>query len=209
MLAYQVDGTHAQMGGPSAFMERVSKNPTIAVEMVELADALQSREGVSFKVLPHFEDTPLCLHAGYHIREILTAVEWLTATQRAPFQSGSLAIHNRKAELLFVTLDKSAGYHDRIAYRDYGISPSRFHWQTQNSAGPDDASGRRYGESADKGWHFLLFVRTRKGEPYLACGAVVLESIEGDRPMNIVWVFEQPLPAKWFREFSLLRGGER
>lgn len=207
MLAYQVDGTHAQVGGPAAFMERVSNNPAIAVEMVELADVLQSREGVSFKVLPHFEDTPLCLHAGYHIREILTAVEWLTATQRAPFQSGSLALHNRKAELLFVTLDKSAGYHDRIAYRDYAISPSRFHWQTQNSAGPDNASGRRYVESADNGWHFLLFVRTRKGEPYLACGPVVMESIEGDRPMNIVWRFEQPLPAKWFREFSLLRGG--
>lgn len=206
MLAYQVDGTHAQVGGPAAFMERISQNPAIGAEMAELADVLESRENVSFKALPGLEYTPLCLHAGYHIREILTAVGWLTATQRTPFQSGSLALRARKTELLFVTLDKSAGYHDRIAYRDYAISPTRFHWQTQNSAGPDNASGRRYMESSANGWHFQLFVRTRKGEPYLACGPVGLESIEGDRPMNVVWHLEQPLPAKWFREFSMLRG---
>lgn len=207
MLAYQIDGTHARVGGPAAFMSRVAENPAIGAEMVELAEVLQSQQSLLFRPLPGLEDTPLCLHAGYHIREILTAVEWLTATRRSPFQSGRLSLPRRKTELLFVTLDKSAGYHDRIAYHDYAISPTRFHWQTQNSAGPDNASGRRYMESADNGWHFQLFVRTRKGEPYLACGPVIRESIEGDRPMNIVWRFEQPLPARWFREFSLLRGG--
>ena len=45
---------------------------------------------------------------------------------------------------LLVTLDKSEGYPDRIAYRDYAISAERFHWQSQNSAGPDTAAGRRY-----------------------------------------------------------------
>jgi hypothetical protein len=206
MLAYQVDGTHAQVGGPAEFMRRLSQNPAIGVEMVELADVLQSRESLSFRSLLGLESTPLCLHAGYHVREILTAVGWLTATRRTPFQSGRLSLPDRKIELLFVTLDKSAGYHDRIAYHDYAISSTRFHWQTQNNAGPDNASGRRYMESADNGWNFQLFVRTRKGEPYLACGRVVIESIEGNRPMNIVWRLEQPLPARWFREFSMLRG---
>lgn len=207
MLAYQIDGTHTQVGGPDAFMARVSQNPAIGSEMVELANVLQSRSTLSFKPLPGLADTPLCLHAGYHIREILTAVGWLTATKRTPFQAGRLALPARKMELLFVTLDKSAGYHDRIAYRDYAISAARFHWQTQNSTGPDNVSGRRYMESADNGWQFQLFVRTRKGEAYLACGLVALESIEGDRPMSIVWRLQQPLPARWFQEFSMLRGG--
>jgi hypothetical protein len=207
MLAYQIDGTHTQVGGPQAFMERVSQNPAIGTEMAELAGVLQSRSTLSFKPLPGLLDTPLCLHAGYHIREILTAVGWLSATRRTPFQAGRLALPARKTELLFVTLDKSAGYHDRIAYRDYAISATRLHWQTQNSTGPDNASGRRYMDSLDNGWQFQLFVRTRKGEAYLACGPVVLESIEGDRPMSIVWRLQQPLPAHWFQEFSMLRGG--
>jgi len=29
--------------------------------------------------------------------------------------------------------------------------------------------------------------------------------LEGDRPMNIVWMLETPLPARLFREFSVLR----
>ena len=207
MLAYQIDGTPSQVGGPEAFMQRVAQNPAIGSEMAELADVLLSCSTLSFKPLPGLTDTPLCLHAGYHLREILTAVGYYTATQRTPFRSGKLALANRKTELLFVTLDKSTGYHDRIAYRDYAISAARFHWQTQNNAGPDNASGQRYIESRDNGWHFQLFVRTRKGEAYLACGPVVMESIEGDRPMSIVWRLEQPLPAKWFRKFSILRGG--
>ena len=81
-----------------------------------------------------------------------------------PFQAGTLSLLIRKIELLFVTLDKSEGYHDRIAYHDYAISAERFHWQSQNSAGPDTPGGRRYLESATNGWQFQLFVRPRKGE---------------------------------------------
>mgnify|MGYP007006515397 CR=1 FL=1 len=46
----------------------------------------------------------------------------------------------------------------------------------------------------------------RKGEAYRACGPVVLESAEGDRPMSIVWKLQMPLSARLFREFSVLRG---
>ena len=49
-------------------------------------------------------------------------------------------------------------------------------------------------------------VRPRKGEAYRACGPVMLESAEGDRPMSIVWQLGTPLPARLFREFSVLRG---
>jgi hypothetical protein len=56
------------------------------------------------------------------------------------------------------------------------------------------------------GWQFQLFVRPRKGDPYRACGPVFLESAEGDKPMSIVWKLEAQLPARLFREFSVLRG---
>ena len=155
------------------------------------------------------EDVPLQLHGAYRIREILTAVGWLTALRRGPFQAGVLPLPRRKTELLFVTLDKSEGFHDRIAYHDYAISPTKFHWQTQNSAGPDTPSGRRYIESATNGWTFQLFVRVTKALPYRVCGPVHLassEDISGDRPMNITWSLGLPLPAGLFREFSVLRG---
>ncbi|HRI93328.1 MAG TPA: DUF3427 domain-containing protein [Accumulibacter sp.] len=206
MLAYQIDGRHEQAAGHEAFMVRLEHHPAIAAELVELSALLQVRSSLGVHPVPGLEDTPLCLHAGYGTREILTAVGWLTASRRVPFQAGTLSLLIRQTELLFVTLDKSEGYHDRIAYHDYAISAERFHWQSQNSAGPDTSGGRRYLESASNGWQFQLFVRPRKGEAYRACGPVTLESAEGNRPMSIVWRLQTPLPARLFREFSVLRG---
>ena len=206
MLAYQIDGRHEQAAGHQAFAERLQRHPAIASELVELSALLQARSTLPAKAVPGLEDTPLCLHAAYGAREVLTAVGWLTAARRAPFQAGVLPLAGRKTELLFVTLDKSEGYHDRISYHDYAISAERFHWQTQNSAGPDTPGGRRYLESASNGWQFQLFVRPRKGDAYRACGRVTLESAEGDRPMSIVWRMQTQLPARLFREFSVLRG---
>ena len=111
--------------------------------------------------------------------------------------------------LLFVTLDKSQGFHSSIAYHDYAVSTSRFHWQTQNTAGPDTMAGRRYLQSQSNGWTFQLFVRVSKKDPYRACGPVRLASsdeLTGDRPMNITWTLGVPLPPKLFSEFSVLRG---
>jgi len=206
MLAYQIDGRHEQAAGPEALVERLARCPAICCELVELSDLLQARTSLIDTRVPGLEDTPLCLHAAYGAREVLTAVGWLTATRRAPFQAGVLPLINRKIELLFVTLDKSEGYHDRISYHDYAISTERFHWQTQNSAGPDTPGGRRYLESPGNEWQFQLFVRPRKGDAYRACGRVLLESADGDRPMSIVWKLETSLPARLFREFSVLRG---
>lgn len=206
MLAYQIDGRYDQVGGYQSFVDRIGRHRAIAAELGELSGLLQARSTLRAAPVPGLEDTPLCLHASYGAREILTAVGWLSASRRAPFQAGVLRLTERKTELLFVTLDKSEGYHDRIAYHDYAISIDRFHWQTQNSAGPDTPAGRRYLDSVSNGWQFQLFVRTHKETPYRACGRVTLESAEGDRPMTIVWRLESQLPTALFREFSVLRG---
>lgn len=208
MLAYQIDGQHHQTGTPEDWTERLAAHPDIRQELGELTALLRARSTLSSQPLPGLEDTPLCLHAAYGIREILTAVGWLSASRRSPFQAGVLPLHDRRTELLFVTLDKSEGYHDRIAYRDHAISTTQFHWQSQNSTGPDTAAGRRYlgtDTSAASSWQFQLFVRSRPGTPYRACGPVHLVSAEGTRPMNIIWQLAQPLPVRLFREFSVLR----
>jgi hypothetical protein len=207
MLAYQIDGRYEQVGDPAALLRRLAAHPPVVDELVELGTFLEAAGSLATTPLIGLDDTALVLHARYGIREILTAVGWLTAERRAPFQAGVLALQQRKVELLFVTLDKSEGYHERISCRDYAISAGRFHWQSQNSAGPDTPAGLRYLQSATNGWRFQLFVRVRKNEPYWACGLVSLEEASGNRPMSITWKLQIPLPARLFREFSVLRDG--
>ena len=207
MFAYQVDGQTRQTGSGEDFLQRLRAHPELLAELGEIGEVLQSTSSLQQRAVPGLEDVPLCLHAAYGVREILTAVGWLTAARRTPFQAGVLALHERQVELLFVTLDKREGYHEKIAYHDYAISAERFHWQSQNAAGPETSAGRRYLESPGNGWRFQLFVRTAKGQPYRACGPVTLEQAEGSKPMSIHWRLEVPLPGPLFRAFSILRDG--
>ncbi|MEP6671232.1 MAG: DUF3427 domain-containing protein [Chthoniobacter sp.] len=206
MLTYQIDSQHRQAGAGEEFYSRLKESSVIREEFGELAGILQSRSTLRRRSIPGLEEMPLCLHASYEIREILTAAGWLSAQRRVPFQAGVLRLPERQTELLFATLDKSEGFHERSAFHDYAISTECFHWQTQNSAGPNTPAGKRYLESPGNGWTFQLFVRLRKGTPYRACGPVVRENAEGDRPMSIVWRLVVPLPVRLFQEFSVLRG---
>ena len=206
MLAYQVDGTADRIGGPEQFVTRLASNPNAVSELRELADVLEVHSTLPANPLPGLEDTQLMLHGRYDRREILTAVGWFTASERPPSREGVLRLRDRQIELMFVTLDKSDGYHETINFHDYAISPNRFHWQTQNSAAPSTSAGKQYLESPGNGWKFQIFVRVDPKSPFIACGPVSLLESSGAKPMNIVWQFDTTLPARLFREFSVLRG---
>ncbi len=206
MLTYQMSPSPAQSF--ESYVQTLAAEPECLVELGALTEILESQSRLAGRSVPGLEFAPIALHGSYQIREILTAVGWRSATKITPFQAGVLPLKDRKSELLFVTLDKSDGYHDRIAYHDWAESETHFHWQTQNSAGPDTNAGKRYLESDTNGWQFQLFVRSNKGSAYTACGPVCIESpddVTGDRPMNIRWRLDVPLPIALFREFSVLR----
>ena len=207
MLAYQVFANRNDLMNGLAFLQRLDRSPRMREELGELAVCLDERTDLDPMPCPGVpEGWPLVLHAAYSRREILTAVGWMNATRRPPSQSGVVPLHDEKIELLLVTLDKKEGFHERVAYHDYAISPELFHWQTQNAAGRSTAAGQRYCESPSNGWRFQLFVRETRDVPYLALGPVDVEGEpSGDRPMSIVWRLQVPIPLPLFRRFSVLR----
>lgn len=208
MLAYQVDGAANRVGSGHAFARRLLDNPNSAKELADLSKVLEANALPHARAVPGLEFAPLCLHGHYRINEILTAVGFHTATARPLFNTGVLRLQTRKIELMFVTLDKRSGFHESVAYHDYAISHDLFHWQSQNSAAPTTPIGRQYlssvGESPN-GWTYQLFVRTDPDSAYLACGPTEFQDSHGDRPMNITWKLDVPLPAAAFSQFSVLR----
>ncbi|MBK9090807.1 MAG: DUF3427 domain-containing protein, partial [Holophagales bacterium] len=114
------------------------------------------------------------------------------------------------ADVLLVTLRKSEGaFSPTTMYRDYAISPARFHWESQNSAHPGTVTGRRYLAGSS---HVLLFVREVQdqangvAEAYTFLGKVTLESSEGERPMRIVWRLEHPMPGLLYGHATVAAG---
>lgn len=207
MLAYQLD--HASKGGYHELLQPLEALQQAKNELSQLAEVLEARSRVARIPIPGFDQLPLLLHARYSRREVLTAVGYHNAESRPSAREGVLNVPAEQLQLLFVTLDKSDGFHDRIAYHDYAVSVSRFHWQTQNSAGPATETGRRYLESASNGWRFMLFVRETNEHAFFACGTARLASVDdvsGAKPMNIVWTLDTALPVGAFRAFSAIRG---
>lgn len=183
------------------------QNTALREEVNQLAGILLDQSTIIGRPLTGLlAHSPLCLHGRYTRAEILAAVGKHQDGQRAHNREGMLRLTEHSTELMFVTLDKSEGFHDSIAYRDYAISPRLFHWQTQNAAGPTTKAGRQYLESPGNGWQFFLFVRKDAESDYYALGAVTQQSITGDRPMSIIWELVQDMPLALFQEFSVLRG---
>ena len=177
-------------------------------ELAQLADVLTDRVGLADETYP-VPAWPLALHRHYERREIVAAVGAAQPGKKGNSpQAGIMMLKEEQRELLFVTLDKtSASFSPTTRYRDYAISPTLFHWETQAIASRDRPTGRRYLDSAINKWTFWLFVRTDKEAPFAFLGEAKLESATGDRPIAITWRLENAIPGGLFGEFSTLAQG--
>jgi superfamily II DNA or RNA helicase/HKD family nuclease len=206
MLHFDLVGRTANTAQVGQTLERLRASERTRHELIQLHNTLAARCHLLHRPVPGLEHTPLCLHASYTGPEIGVAMGWFTAQRQAPITSGVLVFKEKRMEALFVTLDKSAGFHERIAYQDCAISQQLFKWQTQNSAGPHTTVGQRYLDSHNNGWSFQLFVRLKKGDPFRALGPVSLRSADGSGPMTIIWELKVAMSAGMFREYSAIRG---
>jgi hypothetical protein len=79
--------------------------------------------------------------------EIQAAVAHIKATTRPQFREGSLSREVEKIETTFVTLAKRERFGETVQFHDHAVSPELFHWQTQNRAAQNNATGRCYIDS--------------------------------------------------------------
>ncbi|MGN6107432.1 MAG: DUF3427 domain-containing protein [Kofleriaceae bacterium] len=187
--------------------EYLAARPTIVRELTELREVLEDRVAVP----PQGSPVPawsLGLHCHYSRREILAGIGYVGAGDKVVnLQTGILKLEGEQRELLFVTLDKSGkSFSPTTRYRDYAISPERFHWETQATASVR-RSGRRYVESPGNGWAFFLFVRTDPDARFAFLGPVTYESHTGDQPIAITWRLATPMPAVLYERYATLRPG--
>ena len=158
------------------------------------------------------EGLPLALHGSYQREEILAALGH-AELNRPPsqFREGVLktTVSGRTVDAFFITLNKSeAEYSPSTMYRDYPVSPTLFHWESQSTTSVASETGQRY---INGGSTVLLFVRReRKNEfgtaPYTYLGTASHVSHTGDRPIAITWKLVEPMPPDLYSETALAIG---
>lgn len=151
----------------------------------------------------------LALHASYQREEILAALGY-ARLDRPPsvFREGVLntIVDGRPFDAFLITLKKSdADYSPSTMYRDYPISPTLFHWESQSTTSVASPTGQRYlrGDST-----VLLFVRREKENdlgtsPYVYLGSATYASHSGDRPIAITWRLATAIPAELYADTAI------
>ena len=185
-------------------VDLVWAHPQVLAEISELSGALDSGiDHVHTPLLTH-PDTPLQIHARYSRIEILTALGLVDGAKAFAWQSGVLEAKAANAELLAFTLDKSTGgFSPTTRYRDYAISPSLIHWESQSTTRADSATGLRYRNHERIGRSILLFARLRSDErAFWFLGPATYRGHVGEQPMAITWELHTPLPGDLYQAFG-------
>jgi superfamily II DNA or RNA helicase/HKD family nuclease len=192
-----------------AELERARASPAFRSELAQVIDVLYDDRREVTSAWQSLRPVPLHVHTRYRQEEVLAALG--AGNGAIPrLQAGVFYVEPENVDLLFVTLRKSeSGFSPSTMYRDYAMSPTRFHWESQNTAHPGSPTGRRY---LEKNSTVLLFVREHRkqpngvAEPYWFLGPASLESASGERPMQIVWRLEHAMPGHLFQRATLVAG---
>lgn len=210
MLHFQLWGVSASVGSLADGFDRLWAVEPIRLELVETFALLGERISHVGAPLGLPLPVPITLHARYSRDEILAAFGIGSAEQPPSVREGVKYDDASNTDLFFVTLNKSErDYSPSTLYRDYAISPTEFHWESQSTTSVDSRPGRRYlnGES-----NVVLFAREQKvgptgaAAPYMALGPCRYVSHEGDRPISITWRLATPMPADLFQEARVAAG---
>ncbi|HEY3548330.1 MAG TPA: DUF3427 domain-containing protein [Propionicimonas sp.] len=151
-------------------------------------------------------DLPLRLHAHYQREEALAGLGW-ASLDRTPksFMEGVLFQRDRNLDAFFITVRKSeADFSPTTMYRDYPISTTLLHWESQSTTSLSSPTGRRYVDGTST---VVLFVRVAASNdfgtaPYTYLGPAHYVKHEGERPIAITWRLDEPMPAELFAASS-------
>lgn len=155
---------------------------------------------------------PLDLHCTYTRDQILVAMDF---DKPNTVREGVKWLEDKQTDLFFVTLNKAdKEYSPTTMYDDYSLNEWLFHWQSQSVTTVESPTGQRYLHHQEQGSNILLFVREFKKDnltggaaAYTYLGRANYVSHEGEKPINIVWKLEQPIPAKFLKKTNKLAVG--
>ncbi|WP_406116455.1 DUF3427 domain-containing protein [Streptomyces sp. NBC_01014] len=185
--------------------ETLRRQPDFRREVRQvLAHNLAHTEHVTIPLLGDHAGVPLAVHASYSREEILPALgqSLIGGFMPADFREGVKWCDSVKTDALLITLDKDEkDFSPQTRYRDYALSDTRFHWESQNATSDTSPTGLRYQRHVANGSHVLLFARRYKStdiggpQPWMLLGPATYVEHKGNKPMAITWDLQYKIPA--------------
>ena len=188
----------------------IQAHPALLAELGELLDLLE--ENAAHLTYPLDGPIPLSVHARHSLIDVFSAIGRITPGEFYQHREGVYFDEATNTDLFFVTLKKSEReYSKSTLYKDYAISPTLFHWESQSTTTVASRTGQRYIHHRDHGGQILLFVRQQKrldGQtmPYTLLGPAEYVSHQHERPIQFTLRLQRPMPADFFRQAKVAAG---
>jgi superfamily II DNA or RNA helicase len=149
-------------------------------------------------------DCPLQIHARYTRIEIIAAFGLGDALKTRPWREGVLWLPDEGADVFAFTIDKSEDrFSPTTMYHDYAISRELIHWESQSGTSSSSPTGQRYQNHLEQGVEVMLFARQNSSErAFWFLGPARYVSHESERPMQITWKLDVPLPGDLYSQFA-------
>lgn len=214
MLYYSFWPQGRKSGGPGELesgLQLLRSHAILRNELTQLIDVTaDGARNLPRSLGQDYADIPLQTHAHYTREELLAGLGMGEEGQRTPgtVREGVSWIPSSRCEALLVTLHKSEkDFSPNTMYKDYAVSETLFHWESQNQTTPESAAGQRYQHHTVQNSHIMLFVRESPTQeagtsPYVFLGPVDYVSHEGSKPMSIIWKLRRPMPSPVFSAAS-------
>lgn len=214
MLHYDIWQTAGGFESLEKSIQKLGENKIMVDEIVEILDLLLDK--IDFREiiidLPYIQ--PLKVHSRYTRDQVLAAFGLSTFDRKSPSREGVAENSALNTELFFINLIKSEeNFSPSTMYDDYAINETLFHWQSQNSAGPNTPKGISYINHLADEKKILLFVREKNKDEYgntlgyVFVGKGEIKDHYGAKPMNIQWELNEPLPHYLWKDAAKLRVG--
>lgn len=195
----------------AAGLEALRREQAVRDELSDVVGlALGAAGHVTIPLTGQLERYPLSVHGRYQREEMLAAVDYATLERKpTSMMQGVAYAPAANADLLMATLKKSeAEYSPTTMYRDYPISPTLFHWESQNATTVGSPTGQRYVNGTS---NILLFVRDTQHDPfgtapYQFLGPARYAGHQGERPIAITWKLTYSMPADFFQAATVAVG---
>lgn len=187
--------------------------PALRAELIDLLDVLRERVRLDSRPIDPIGQVPVHSHATYGLYELIAAYGLVGNGALRENREGVLWAEAKRTDLFFITLNKAdEDYSPTTRYQDYPISPTLFHWESQSRTSTASSTGQRYINHEARGSRVVLFVRENRRDerdvsaPYLCLGPARHVSHQSDRPVQIVWELERPMPIEVYSHAKVAAG---
>jgi superfamily II DNA or RNA helicase len=191
--------------------ERLAQNRSILSDLEEIlawADE-ESRVGAVSLSLPF--PCPLEIHGTYGSDEVKSSLGGASLKSAGVTGVGRLHFPEIKTYAALITFQKTEKeFSPTTMYQDYPISRELLHWETQSQTTQESETGQNLIHHRELGYTMLFFARSKKRRvgvtaPFTFLGSAEVIRYEKERPIQMVWRLNQPMPVEMFEENR--RGG--